>query len=105
MHFICHSNINVKRHLIKRSNLHPNDHGLPALVRNSKNFLNNFDSVCLQNILNLFMDDRDSLSSESSESPFSINNEILHIPKQRINNALNTVIDHLNINSMIREYE
>ena len=44
MHIICHSNINVIRHL-KRSNLHLNDHGISALVRNFKNFLNNFDSV------------------------------------------------------------
>ena len=44
MHFICHSNINVKQHL-NRSNLHLNDHGISALVRNFKNFLKNFDSV------------------------------------------------------------
>ena len=44
MHFICHSNINVKRHL-NRSNLHLNDNGISALVRNFKNFLNNFESV------------------------------------------------------------
>ena len=37
MHFICHSNINVERHL-NRSNLHLNDHGISALVRNFKNF-------------------------------------------------------------------
>ena len=44
MHFICRSTINVKRHL-NRSNLHRNDHGTSALVRNFKNFLNNCDSV------------------------------------------------------------
>ena len=44
MHFICHSNINAKRHL-NRSNLHLNDNGISALVRNFKNFLNNFESV------------------------------------------------------------
>ena len=44
MHFICHSNINVIRHS-NRSNLHLNDHGISVLVRNFKNFLNNFDSV------------------------------------------------------------
>ena len=30
-HFICHSNINVKRHL-HRWNLHLNDHSISALV-------------------------------------------------------------------------
>ena len=44
MHFICHSNINLKRPL-NRSNLHLNDNGISALVRNFKNFLNNFESV------------------------------------------------------------
>ena len=44
MHFICHNNINVKRHL-NRSNLHLNDNGISALVRNFKNFLGNFQSV------------------------------------------------------------
>ena len=44
MHFICHSSINVKRHL-NRSNLHLNDNGILPLVRNFKNFLNNFESV------------------------------------------------------------
>ena len=44
MHFICHSNINVKRYL-NRSNLHMNDNGISALVRNFTNFLNNFGSV------------------------------------------------------------
>ena len=44
MHFICHSNINVKQHL-NRSNLHLNDNGISALVRNFKNFLNNFELV------------------------------------------------------------
>ena len=33
MHFICPSNINVKRHL-NRKNLHLNDNGISALVRN-----------------------------------------------------------------------
>ena len=44
MHFICHSNSNVKRHL-NRSNLHLNDNSISAFVRNIKNFLNNFESV------------------------------------------------------------
>ena len=35
MHFLCQS----------KSNLHLNDHDISALVRNFKNFLNNFDSV------------------------------------------------------------
>ena len=42
MHFICHSNVNVKWHL-NWKNLHLNDHGIPALVRNFKIFLSNFD--------------------------------------------------------------
>ena len=44
MHFICHYNINVKQHL-NRSNIHLNDHSISALVRCSKNYLNNFESV------------------------------------------------------------
>ena len=44
MHLICHSDINVKRHL-NRSNLRLNTNGISALVRNFKKFLKNFDSV------------------------------------------------------------
>ena len=97
MHFICHSNINVKQHL-NRSNLHLNDHGISALVRNFKNFLSNFDSVCLKNMHNLFTDGHSFHSSENSDSSFSINNDILHIPKQVIKTVLNSIIDHLDIN-------
>ena len=43
-HFICHSNINVKRDL-NRSNLHLIDNDISALARNFKNFLNNLQSV------------------------------------------------------------
>ena len=43
---------NVKRHL-KRSNLHLNDHGIFALEV-FKRFLNNFNTVWLQNKHNLF---------------------------------------------------
>ena len=78
MHFICHSNINVKRHL-NRSNLHLNDNGISALVRNFKNFLNNFESVGLRNKHNLLTTGHGSLSSENSESSFSINNNIVRI--------------------------
>ena len=38
------------------------------------------------------------------ESCFSINNDILRIREQRIDNALNTIIDHLNINSMRNKF-
>ena len=44
MHFICHSNINVKQHF-NRSNLHLNDNGISVLVRSFKKFLNNFEPV------------------------------------------------------------
>ena len=71
MHLICHSDINVKRHL-NRSNLRLNNNGISALVRNFKKFLKNFDSVWLQNKDNLFTTGHGSLSSENSESCFSI---------------------------------
>ena len=103
MHFICHSNINVKRHL-NRSNLHLNDNGISALVRNFKNFLNNFESVWLQSKHNLLTTGHGSLSSENSESCFSINNDILRIRKERIDNALNTIIGDLNINSIRNKF-
>ena len=45
-----------------------------------------------------------SLSSENTESCFSIHNDILLIRKQRIGNALNTIIRHLNINSMRNKF-
>ena len=48
--------------------------------------------------------DHGSLSSENAESCFSINNDILRIRKQRIDNALNTIIGHLNINSMRNKF-
>ena len=103
MHFICHSNINVKRHL-NRSNLHLNDNGISALVRNFKNFSNNFESVGLQNKHNLFTTGHGPLTSKNSESCFSINNDILRIRKQRIDNALNTIIGHLKVNSMRNKF-
>ena len=37
MHFICHNNINVKRHL-NRSNLHVNDNGISALLEILRTF-------------------------------------------------------------------
>ena len=79
MHFICHCKINVKQHL-NRSNIHLNDHSISALI--SKNYLNNFESVCLQNKHNLFTVSHGSLSSEHSESSFSINNNILFENKE-----------------------
>ena len=69
MHLICHSNINAKRHLNK-SNLHLNDHGISALVRNFKNFLNNFDSVLLQNKHNLFTTGHGSLLQKTLNRAF-----------------------------------
>ena len=99
MHFTCDSNINVKQHL-NSSNLHLNGNGISALVRNFKNFSNNFELVWLQKKHNLFTTGHGSLSSENSESCFSINKDILRIRKQRIDNALSTIIGHRNINSM-----
>ena len=101
IHFICHSNI--KPHLNRR-NLHLNDHGISALVKNFKNFLNNFDSVLLQNKHNLNTASRGSLSSENSDSCFSLNKDILRICKQRIGNALNTINGHLKINFMRNKF-
>ena len=75
------------------------DNGVSALVKNFKNFFNNFGSVLLQNKHNLFTTighGYGSLSSENSELCFSTNNDILRIRKERIDNALNTIIGHLN---------
>ena len=52
----------------------------------------------------MFTSGHGSLSSENSESCFSINNNILRICKERINNALNTINGHLNINTMRNEF-
>ena len=41
---------------------------------------------------------------QKTESCFSINNNILCIHKQRIDNALNTIIGHLNINSLRNKF-
>ena len=41
---ISHRNINPKRHL-NRSRLHYNDAGVSLIVRNFRDFLNNFDKV------------------------------------------------------------
>ena len=98
-----HSNTNVKWHLNK-SDLDLNDNGISAIVRNFKNFLSNFESVWLQNKHNLFASGHGSLSSENSESRFSINNDILRNRKQRIENVLNTMIGHLNINSVRNKF-
>ena len=48
--------------------------------------------------------DHGSLALENSESCFSINNDILRIRKQGTENALNTTIGHLNINSMRNKF-
>ena len=86
MHFICHSNINVKQHLT-RSNLHRNDHDISVF----KLFLNNFKSIWLQKKHNVLIAGHGSLSSENSELPISIYKDILRIPKQRVDSALNTI--------------
>ena len=99
MHFIYHSNINFKRHL-NRSNLHLNDHDMCAF----KLFKNNFESISLQKNNNMFIAGHGSFSSENSELPISINNEVLRIPKQRVDSALNTIIGHLNIDSMRNKF-
>ena len=52
---ICHSNINVKRHL-NESHLHLNDHDVSALVRNFKNFLTTLTQFdCRTSIMSLLL--------------------------------------------------
>ena len=99
MHFICHININIKRHL-NRGNLHLNNNGISTLVRSFTNFLSNFESKQAKSVYywSWFS------FSENSKSCFSINNDILCICKQRIDNALNTIIGHLNNNSMRNKF-
>ena len=58
----------------------------------------------MQNKHNLFITGHVSLSSENSNSYFSINNDILRIHKQRIDNVLNTIIGHVNINCMRNKF-
>ena len=77
---------------------------ISTLLRNVKNFLNNIDSVWLQNKHNLFTTGHGSLSSENSELCFSINSDILRIRQQRIENALNAITGHLNIKSMRNKF-
>ena len=87
---ITHSNINPKRHLNK-SRLYLNDAGISVLVRNFKVFLTNLD----------WQNYEDSVSGNSpfvtGDSVFS--NDIIRMKKQRLDNANNTMIGHLNINS------
>ena len=52
----------------------------------------------------MFIAGHGSFSSENSELPISINNEVLRIPKQRVDSALNTIIGHLNIDSMRNKF-
>ena len=53
---------------------------------------------------NLFTTGHGSLSSENSELCFSIYNDVLRIRRKRIDNALNTIIGHLNISSMRNKF-
>ena len=92
---ITHSNINPKRHLNK-SRLHLNDAGISVLVRNFKAFLTNLDWQKYED-------------SVSGNSPFVIgdsvsSNDIIRMKKQRLDNANNTIIGHLNINSFRNKF-
>ena len=85
---ITHSNINPKRHL-NESRLNLNDAGISVLVRNFKAFLTNLDSQKYED-------------SVSGNSPFVTgdsvsSNDIIRMKKQRLDNANNTIIRHLNI--------
>ena len=86
---ITHSNINPKRHL-STSRLHLNDAVISVLVRNFKAFLTNLD----------LQEYEDSVRGNSpfviGDSVFS--NDISRMKKQRLDNASNTIIGHLNIN-------
>ena len=85
---ITHSNINLKRHLNK-SGLHLNDAGISVLVRSFKAFLSNLDWKKYE----------DSVSGNSVPS-----NYIIKMKKQRLANANNTIIGHLNINSFRNKF-
>ena len=92
---ITHSNINPKRHLNK-SRLHLNDAGISVLVRNFKAFLTNLDWQKYED-------------SVSGNSPSVIgdsvsSNDIIRMKKQRLDNANNTIIGHLNINSFRNKF-
>ena len=92
---ITHSNINPKRHLNK-SRLHLNDAGISVLVRNFKAFLTNLD----------WQEYEDRVSDNS---PFVIGdgvspNDIIRMNKQRLDNASNTIIGRLNINSFRNKF-
>ena len=88
---IRNNNINSKRHL-NRSRLHLNDTGVSVLVRNFKTFLTNFEWQIDQGIQN----DNSSPSLNGAEAFL---NDIKKIKQQRVKNANNTIIGHLNINS------
>ena len=92
---ITHSNINPKRHLNK-SRLHLNDAGISVLVRNFKAFLTNLDWQKYED-------------SVSGNSPFVTGGcvssyDIIRMKKQKLHNANNTIIAHLNINSFRNKF-
>ena len=93
---IRNNNINSKRHL-NRSRLHLNDTGVSVLVRNFKTFLTNFEWQIDQGIQN----DNSSPSLNGAEAFL---NDIKKIKQQRVKNANNTIIGHLNINSFRNKF-
>ena len=92
---ITNSNMNKKEHLNK-SRLHLNNAGISVLVRSFKAFLTDLDWQKYED-------------SVSGNSPFVIgdsvsSNDIIRMKKQRLDNANNTIIGHLNINSFRNKF-
>ena len=77
--------------------MHLNDTGVSVLVRNSKTFLTDFEWQINQGIQN----DNSSPSLNGAEAFL---NDIKKIKQQRVKNANNTIIGHLNINSFRNKF-
>ena len=99
---ITHSNINPKRHLNK-IRLHLNDVGISVLVRNFEAFL----KIKISVLTNL--DWQKYEGSVSGNSLFVIVDSVssdgnIKMKKHRLDNANNTIIGHININSFRNKF-
>ena len=89
---------------LNKGKLHLNDKGITSFVRNFRDFLKVFETAWHENKHNLF-DVSSSSSLSGSLSLSKTDNDFLRIKQQRIEHAKNTIICHLNINSIRNKFD
>ena len=100
---ILHDKHQSKWHLSK-GKLHFIDTGISRFVRNFRDFINIFETAWHESTYNLLNVSRSS-SLSGSPSLSTIDNDFSKIQQQRIMYAKNTIIGHLNINSIRNKFD